>query len=121
MAAAQQGQAPIFDFRVISDDGNKELQPGMPWSERVWMSDSVEGWEHGEEEIGKVTIYPLGPQGSPEFFAAFEFANPAYAEIWVMGKVPGGPGWQGKGRAKAKGGGRAGAVDVEFLNPKGWG
>lgn len=117
------GGVPIFDFRVISDDGNegnREQNLGVPWNETVWMSDPVEEWGRGEE-LGVATIYPLGSEGGPEFLAAFEFSNEAYPDVWVMGKVPGGDRWQGKGKANAKGDGRAGAVDIEFRNPKGWG
>lgn len=120
MAADAQRQVPIFDFKVISDGSDRGHVPGDPWVETVWKEDPPDSWGHGEE-LGKVTIHALGPQGSPAFWAEFDFGK-KYPDVWVRGTVPNGQEWRGTAKAKAKGAGRErDDVDVEFVNPKRWG
>ncbi|HKE53736.1 MAG TPA: hypothetical protein VKC55_03100 [Actinomycetota bacterium] len=119
MAADTQGEVPIFDFPVMSNDGApKEPKPGQTWTEKVWSLNPPPKWNKGEL-LGSVEIQAQGPPGSPNFHAHFTFD--AYPDMDVDGRVPGGDRWQGLGRGKAKGPKPDKDVDIEFENPKRWG
>jgi hypothetical protein len=112
-----QQEVPIFDYRVLSDDGPKPPLPGAQWTETVWVF--VGNWQKGDE-LGKVVIKHLAGGGPPRFEATFNLRG--FESILVSGSVPGGERWVGAGRAKARGGGRPDTdVNIEFRNPKGWG
>jgi hypothetical protein len=118
MAVNAQGKDPVFVDPVVSegDPPNKPPKERDKWTETVWMEDPPPGsWSHSGPSIGTVQIEALGPPGSPNFRAHFDFG------VDVEGKVPGGDRWQGKGKGKAKGPKPDKDVDIEFRNPKRWG
>jgi hypothetical protein len=121
MAADAQGQMPIFDYPVVSDGGPKEPpKPGDKWDETVWKEEPPGSWEHGDQSIGTVGVQAKGPAGSPRFEADFTFTKPP-SSVQVDGDVPGGDGWQGPGRGRARGPKPDKDVPIEFRNPKRWG
>jgi hypothetical protein len=117
------------DFPAVSEKQNNDLieaKPGTTVAEEplyAWTGPGT--YDHGDEEIGTVTIVQWKGSGNRvPFTAHFEFNDGDV--VWLTGLVPGGGSWNGRG-VVAYGGGsgkfadRRGALDLESENPKRWG
>jgi hypothetical protein len=106
-------KVPVFDVRVLSDDGPAAPKAGDRWVETVW--EFVTWKEHGQK-LGRVTI-EANQTMPPGFRATFELQG--HDPIEVTGRCGRGS-WKGREPV-----GRSAQADedipFEFRNPKGWG
>jgi hypothetical protein len=117
------------DFPAVSEGRSSELVEAGPGTTVVeeplyaWTGPGT--YDHGEKQIGTVTIAQWKGSGDRvPFTAHFDFDDGDV--VLLTGLVPGNGSWNGGGVAAYGGGSgkfaeRHGSVDVETENPKRWG